>query len=279
MKNKNLINLLATILFVAILTSCGSPEKDGGKLGMSFVNCLGNSNDYKQSYLLIAKKDSCTKAIKEEWSKSEEKYKNDAEKWKIFVGSFENATQKTLDELNTNLSKLIASEISEKLWVKEDEKTKDYYICLFDNGTLKFLNSKGEFDYKLNGNAIVFDDIKKTSGIITVKDEKLILSNPEQNSEAIYRLADDKDKLIGKWYAQGVTLIFSRNGSCTFGFSGRTKTTSYTFDNNTLNLKGVFTEKFKTDNWNSIYLGKDYCSRIKNPKPDNLKFLFAGKKE
>lgn len=273
---KNSLKLLFFTLSI-IISSCSSPEKDGNKRGMSFCNCLTDLNSYSLSYLLQSKKDSCDKASMGNLDKD---YNTDAAKFKKFKDAFENTTQKTLSDYNSILAALITTELSGKVWVKEDETNNDFYLCSFNKGIYRLLNCKEDFDYKLNGDSIVFDDRKKTSGIIKVTpDKKLILSIPTQSTNSQYRLATDKDKLIGKWNITNnagdvFCFIFFQNGSCTGGGSGYySTTTTYSLNGDSiLNIVGVDAFKMKMSNNDFFSFGWATSSRIKSKKPDNLKF-------
>jgi len=271
-----LLNTLI-VLGLTFMSSCSSPEKEGSQLGKTYTDCLGSTNTFKQSFELLDKKADCDNKIKTNWEQAKEKYKNDATKWKSFIDAFGNATKTTVEELNLNLTKLIATEIEGKLWVREDDSSKDFYLCSFENGVLKFLNSKGAFEYELKGNVLSFDDDRGTSGKVIVKDDKLSLSDTENNVSLNYRLADNKDKIIGKWSVSGSLLVtLARNGKCTLGGSGfSTKTIPYTYDDDVLDIKGAGAYKIKTDNWNVLPWGKQPFSRIKSDQPKDLRVLFG----
>ncbi len=263
---------IACILF---LSSCSSPEKEGAKLGKSLTDCLGNTGTYKQSSVLLDKKEDCGKKINSDWELAKDKYKNDAGKWKVFVDAYLNATQTTEEELNLNLSKLLSAELSGKLWVRADDSSKDFYIFSFENGVLKFLNCKGEFDYQLKGNVLSFKDNGGTSGTVTIKEGKLILSDLKNNYSIVYRQVENRDKLIGKWNVSGsLVLDLDRNGRCTMGGAGySTMVTPYTFNNDVLDIKGAGAYKIKTNDWNILPWGQQPLYRVKIAQPDVRKLF------
>ena len=280
MKSNHKLYILVVLICLINLTACTSPEKRGKELGITFCKYLCNTNGFKYSYLLAIKRDSSNKIIRPEWEKAKADYNTDAAKWRVFTQSYENATQNTLEGLNANLSRLITSEIAGKLWAKEQEKNKNFSACSFDNGTLNLLNCKGEYSYKLYGDSIVFSDNKNTSGKISLtKEGKLILSVAGFKTKGQFHLAEDKDRLIGTWYAangNGLVIAFNPGGEADFGGSGYYNvTSSYSLKDDILYVPGVSTHGMKMQNDDSFYWGEASFWRIRSSRVNDLTPLFV----
>ena len=275
MKNFN------SLLFFAvgiIIYSCSSPEKDGDKRGIAFCNCINDVSGYSSSYSLQQKRDSYQKASMDGISKD---YNTDAAQFKRFTDAFENTTNKMMLDINSALTALITTELSDKVWAKEGETRIEYYLCSFNKGTFRLLNCNGGFDFIIQGDSIVFDNKRKTVGTIELTpDNKLSLSIPAQSINSQYRLADARDKIVGKWYCgnvnpfyadENLTLALYSNGSCTMSGQGySTEHTKYSISDSVLNVKGVVASKLKMTNTDLISWWNLSWSRIKSRQPDEL---------
>ena len=196
------IVLLSAALFLA---SCGSPEKKAQLLGEKYCDCLNNSVADSLSSMQIEKNmDSCLGLIREKYDKAVEKYSADDEKLKSFTLFFHTTADSTVARANEVLAGVIKKQLSALLWYKEGEEDYKNYLFQFKSDTMKLVNRKGDYVFRLDGRQISFPG-HQAKGIIrfvNVKEFELAVSD-SVTERAKYLEAALKDSMVGTYGAKG----------------------------------------------------------------------------
>ena len=282
---KNKIHLPIIIIIYLFIQSCSSssPEAESTELANKFCKCLEGAKTLKKTNEIQNLVDKCKADQKSELDNYKNKYKDQQEKWNLFMKNYDQITYNSLNEINGLIKKAneeysaqIATKLSGKWWVNKNEK-KGYHLYNFEKTALVIMNCRGEGKYQIYGDTLIFEDTEKTKALIsTPSDNELVLTDCKTSKKCTLNLStEEKDKLLGSWSVKGgFSVAFYPSGSCTVKEGWSTSNTKYSLNNSSLNIDGAGNYKISLAKNDFFMWGQAQFSRNKSNFPKNISVIF-----
>lgn len=283
---KSFLIILSGFVFI-FLNSCSSPENEGKKIGEKFCNCLGAYKTLTKPMAFKNLMDSCKNEIKSDWEKYEKEYKTDEAKWNTLKTTYDKSCENVLKSFNeaqkliyAEIEKKIKEQLYNKLWLKTDED-KGFYLYSFTDEGLSIINCKNNSKFKISLDTITFEDAESTKAIVSFTENgNLILTDCKTAKKGTYQISTTKDKFLGSWTVHGypANVSFLKGGKCVVSQGSQSLGTTYSFNGNSLDIKGVGAYSVNLSKLDYFAFGAISFTRNKSAQPKKLDFL-CNKKE